>query len=158
MSFFSIHKRFIVKLYLYGEIRGSIFKSVCYEISLKQQFISSNRKEIPPRGGLYICDWSLYPWLASLSVIGLSICDWPLYLRFASLSKICLSICNWPLYLWLASLSGKKRYFRIDQHLARHFVNYSAGLSSPTPFLCSQTITPFYKSMLSTYQERRLEF
>ena len=36
----------------------------------------------------------------------------------------------------------KKRYFRIDQHLARHFVNYGEGLSSPPPFLCSQTITP----------------
>ena len=29
-----------------------------------------------------------------------------------------------------------KRYFRIDQHLARHFViKYGAGLSSPPPFL-----------------------
>ena len=34
----------------------------------------------------------------------------------------------------------KKRYFKIDQHLARHFVNNGAGLSSPTPFLCSQKL------------------
>ena len=27
-----------------------------------------------------------------------------------------------------------KRYFRIDQHYARNFVNYGAGLSSPPPF------------------------
>ena len=55
-------------------------------------------------------------------------------------------------FWWLCTMQGfytiacsifYKIYFRIDQHLARHFVNYSAGLSSPSPFLWSQTITPF---------------
>ena len=51
-----------------------------------------------------------------------------------------------------------KRYFKIDQHLALHFVNYGVGLSSPPPFQCSQTITPFCNSMIATNQETRLEF
>ena len=51
-----------------------------------------------------------------------------------------------------------KRYSRIDRNLARHFVTLGAGLLSPTPVLCSQTITPFCISMLSTNQETGLEF
>ena len=53
-----------------------------------------------------------------------------------------------------------KRYFKIDQHLARHFdVYYVDSLSSPHPFLftCSQ-ITPFLYLKMSTNQEKRLEF
>ena len=51
-----------------------------------------------------------------------------------------------------------KRYFRIDQHLARLFINYAAGFSSPPPFLCSHTITQFWNSMISSNQETGLEF
>ena len=35
----------------------------------------------------------------------------------------------------------KKLYFKIDQHLARHFVYYVVCLSSPPHFLCRQIIT-----------------
>ena len=46
----------------------------------------------------------------------------------------------------------------INQHLARHFKNNSAGLFIPPPFLCSQIITPFSYLMLSANQERGLCF
>ena len=49
-----------------------------------------------------------------------------------------------------------KRYFKIDQHLARHFLYYIERLSSPPYFLCSQIITPFLNSMISTNQENVL--
>ena len=45
------------------------------------------------------------------------------------------------LYLQYGRLSNK-RYFKIDQHLARYFVYYVECLSLPFPFLCSQIITP----------------
>ena len=48
----------------------------------------------------------------------------------------------------------EKRYSKIDQRLARHFVYYVECRSSPPPFLCSQLITPF---MISTNQEKGLE-
>ena len=51
-----------------------------------------------------------------------------------------------------------KRYFRIDQHLAWHFVHYVECLSSPTLFLCGQIITPFLNSMISSNQEKGLAF
>ena len=51
-----------------------------------------------------------------------------------------------------------KRYFKIDQHLARHFVYYVECLSSPSPFLSNQMITLFCDSMISTNQEKKLEF
>ena len=51
-----------------------------------------------------------------------------------------------------------KRYFRIDQHLARHFECKVECLSSPPPFLCSQIIIPFLNSMTSTNQEKGLDF
>ena len=51
-----------------------------------------------------------------------------------------------------------KRYFKIDHHLARYFVNYSACLSGPPPFLFSQIITSFLNSMISINQETGLEF
>ena len=35
-----------------------------------------------------------------------------------------------------------KRYSKIDQHLTRHFKYNGAGLLIPSPFLCSQKITP----------------
>ena len=45
---------------------------------------------------------------------------------------------------------------KIDQHLARHYKYNSACLSSLTPFLCSQIITPFSKLMISTNQKTGL--
>ena len=36
-----------------------------------------------------------------------------------------------------------KRYFKIDQHLARHFEYYCEFLSSAPLFKCSLIITPF---------------
>ena len=52
-----------------------------------------------------------------------------------------------------------KRYFKIDQHLARHFDYYIECLSRPPPpFLYSHIITPFINSMISNNQEKRLDF
>ena len=51
-----------------------------------------------------------------------------------------------------------KRYSKIDQLLARHFKYNSASLSSPPPFLCSQIITPFSNSIISTNKETGLLF
>ena len=36
-----------------------------------------------------------------------------------------------------------KRYFIIDQQIARHFVHYSECLSNPLPFYATQIITLF---------------
>ena len=47
----------------------------------------------------------------------------------------------------------KKIYFKIDQHLARHFMYYGMYLSIPPPFLCSQIITSFPNPIISTNQE-----
>ena len=52
--------------------------------------------------------------------------------------------------------SFSKRYSKIDQHSARHFKYNVACLSSPSPFLSSQIITPFSNSMIFTYQETGL--
>ena len=49
-----------------------------------------------------------------------------------------------------------KRYSKIYQHLARHFKNNGACLSSPPLFLCSQIITSFSNSMIYTNQEAGL--
>ena len=46
-----------------------------------------------------------------------------------------------------------KRYYKIDQHSARHFKYNGVSFSSPPPFLCSQIITPFSNSMISTNQD-----
>ena len=66
-----------------------------------------------------------------------------------------LSLCF--LYLW-TELSFiqyyYKRYFKMDQHLARHFVYYGGCLSNPPPFLCSQIMIPFLNSMISTNHEK----
>ena len=51
-----------------------------------------------------------------------------------------------------------KKYSKIYQHLAWHLEYYGACLPSPPPFLCSQIITPFLNSMISTNQETVLEF
>ena len=42
-----------------------------------------------------------------------------------------------------------KRYYIIDQHLARHSKYNGECLSCPPTFLCSQIITPFSHSMIS---------
>ena len=55
-----------------------------------------------------------------------------------------------------AHQSLTKRYSKIDQYLARH-IRYNGGcLSSPSPILCSETITPFSNSMISTNLETGL--
>ena len=38
---------------------------------------------------------------------------------------------------------SNRRFFKIDKHLARHFVYYVECFSSPRPFLCSQIINFF---------------
>ena len=53
-------------------------------------------------------------------------------------------------------LNLKKKYSKLDQHLARHFKYNSGCLSIPPPFLCSQVITPFSNSMISTNKETEL--
>ena len=57
-----------------------------------------------------------------------------------------------------ASVSVTKRYFKIDQHLAWHFVFYVECLSSLTPFICSQIITHFLNTMIFTNKEKKWNF
>ena len=49
-----------------------------------------------------------------------------------------------------------KRYAKVEQHLVRYFKYNGACLLSTPPFLCSQIITPFYNSMISTNQKTGL--
>jgi hypothetical protein len=49
-----------------------------------------------------------------------------------------------------------KRYFRIDQHLARQLKYNGACLSSPPSFLCSQIVTLSSNSMISKTQDKEL--
>ena len=59
----------------------------------------------------------------------------------------------------LQTLYGcNKRYSKIDQHLARHLKYNGQCLSSPPPFLCSQIITLFSSSIISTNQDTGLKF
>ena len=51
-----------------------------------------------------------------------------------------------------------KIYFKIYHHLTQHFVYYVQCLSRPPPFLCIQIITIFLNSIISTNQEKGLEF
>ena len=51
-----------------------------------------------------------------------------------------------------------KRYSIIDQHLARYFEYQCAGLPSPLSYLCSQIITSYFYSMISTNQKTGLQF
>ena len=60
------------------------------------------------------------------------------------------NIEDWTIY------TVTKRYSKIDQHLARHSKNNVECLSSSPPFLCSQIITPFSHSMISTNQKTGL--
>ena len=57
-----------------------------------------------------------------------------------------------------AKLGQVKRYFKIDQHLARHFVYFAECLSSPPPFPCSQIITSFLNLRISINKEKGLKF
>ena len=59
------------------------------------------------------------------------------------IKKLCplLYLTNWFLILWTGGLQDiNKRYFRIDQHLKRHFVNYGAGLQVPLPFYADKQL------------------
>ena len=49
-----------------------------------------------------------------------------------------------------------KRYFKVDQHLTRHFVYHIECLSSP--FLCCKIITPFNDSMIFHQWGKGLKF
>ena len=78
------------------------------------------------------------------------------YIKYRNIGKIDTKSISHFIAPILNSLTVyyKKRYSIIDQHLARHFKNNSAGLLSPPPFLCSQIITPFSHFMLSANQEK----
>ena len=52
----------------------------------------------------------------------------------------------------------EKRYFKIDQHLVRHFVNYVECLSSTPSFLCSQIIIPFLNSRIPANHNKGFGF
>ena len=54
--------------------------------------------------------------------------------------------------------SINKRYLKVDQHLARHFVYFGECLSNPPLFLSSQIITPFLNSMIYTNHEKGFSF
>ena len=63
--------------------------------------------------------------------------------------------------LWISVIANIKVRIKDilkDQYFARHFVYYVECLSSPPSFLCSQIITPFLHSMISTNQKRGLNF
>ena len=51
-----------------------------------------------------------------------------------------------------------KRYIKIDQHLAWHFVYNVECLLSPTPYPCSQIIKLVFNLIIYTNQEKELEF
>ena len=53
---------------------------------------------------------------------------------------------------------SKKIYFKIDQHLVRYFVYYGSCLLNPNSLLCSQIITSFLNSIISTNQEKGFEY
>ena len=82
------------------------------------------------------------------------------FLHFSTLQKhICsllIKMLSGEIMLTGVDKGCRKRYFKIDQHLARHFVYYVGYLSSHPPFQCSQIITPFLKSMISINQEKGL--
>ena len=44
-----------------------------------------------------------------------------------------------------------KRYFKIDQHLARHFNYNGAHLSSPLPYICSQIISNYHLFLIQWF-------
>ena len=66
------------------------------------------------------------------------------------------SLWSWLFEEELVEDLSRKRYSKIDQHLARHFKNNVECLSCPPPFLCIQIITPFSHLMISTNQKTGL--
>ena len=54
--------------------------------------------------------------------------------------------------------SYNKRYFKIDQHSARHFVYFVECLSSPPLFLCSPIITLFLIQLPPPLREKGWNF
>ena len=56
-------------------------------------------------------------------------------------------------------LGNYKRYFIIDQQIARHLVSYSICLyQPPLPFYVTQIINPFLASTMSANHDKGLEF
>ena len=60
------------------------------------------------------------------------------------------------LYVFVKKVT--KRYSKIDQHLERHLSITVHVFRLPLPYLCSQIITPFSFSMISTNKETWLLF
>ena len=54
--------------------------------------------------------------------------------------------------------SIKKKYFIIDQQIARHCVHYSECLSNPLSFNATQITTPFLNSRISANHDQGLGF
>ena len=82
---------------------------------------------------------------------------YPLVLKLHSLPKLYVSFTfsqtNQNMHV---GICPQKIYFKIDQHLARHFVYYVEYLSSHPPFLCSQIIPFFLNSMICTNQKKKV--
>ena len=51
-----------------------------------------------------------------------------------------------------------KRYFMIDQQIARHFVHYSEYIYHPLPFYTTKIINPFLNSRISANHDKGLGF
>ena len=59
-------------------------------------------------------------------------------------------------YVWI--VINNKRYFIIDQQIARHFVHYSECLSNLTSFYTIQLINPFLISRITANHDKGLGF
>ena len=51
-----------------------------------------------------------------------------------------------------------KRYFLIDQQIARHFMQYSDNLPNPLPFNANQITNLFLNSRTSTNHDKKWRF
>ena len=58
----------------------------------------------------------------------------------------------------LTKCKCNKKYFLIDQQIARHFVHYSKCLYNPLPFNATQIDNPFLTSRISSNHDRGLGF
>ena len=74
-------------------------------------------------------------------------------MHFNATKKLVISYLSILMMSTIPKVRGEKRYFKIDQDLARHFKYNGGCLSSPPPFICSKIIAPFSNSMVSTNQE-----
>ena len=63
-----------------------------------------------------------------------------------------------PCLMGLQILSSAKRYFIIDQQIARHFVLYSECLYHPLSFYGNQIITLFLTSTILAKHDKGLGF